>query len=220
MNRNSPRYNYQKRLRLWCTKIVPLMYVLESSPSQIELNSPLNFSLPSAESIGNGKFTLRNFLLRKKPLTLSSSSPLRFTRRSEYLTALNRSKSHAKIFQLWSCGLPQHRGKIFAFGTSVKCDVKLSWWNHQSSIVLLILLGIQRCHIQRHLCLAVLECTSWFALEKHDQQSRSNNLLPRGYQNLFRNAVCIQDTLILESIFSIVLMRFLLAYGLSWMVLL
>ena len=28
---------------------------------------PLNFSLPSAESIGNENFTLRNFSLREKP---------------------------------------------------------------------------------------------------------------------------------------------------------
>jgi hypothetical protein len=43
---------------------------------------------------------------------LGASKPLRYS-----------PKSHAKIFHLWSCGLPQLRGKIFAFGTSHKPDV-------------------------------------------------------------------------------------------------
>ena len=97
------------------------MYVLESSPSQIELNSPLNFSLPSAESIGNGNFTLRNFLLRKKPLTLSSSSPLRFTRRSEYLTALNRLRCSGSPLKGSPCAPHPNPTQKFSSSEVVGC---------------------------------------------------------------------------------------------------
>ena len=87
--------------------------------------------------------------------------------------------------------------------------VKFNRWNLRSSAVLSTQLDSHKCHIQRHLFLAVLEYIFWLVLEKRVQQSRSNSLLPRDCQILCRSAVCIQDTLNLESIVLIELMLYL-----------
>ena len=69
----------------------------------------------------DSKFTLRNFLLRKKPLSLSSSSPLRFTRRSEYLTALNRLRCSGSPLKGSPCAPHPNPTQKFSISEVVGC---------------------------------------------------------------------------------------------------
>ena len=75
------------------------------------------------------------------------------------------SKSHEKIFQLWSCGLPQLRGKIFAFGTSVKCDVIYNCGHFLESLMLAFL-QYSKIFIT-HWLLSVKSLNKRFALVRH-----------------------------------------------------
>jgi hypothetical protein len=67
------------------------------------------------------KFTLRNFWLCQKPLTLSSSSPLRFTRRSEYLTALNRLRCSGSPLKGSPCAPHPNPTQKFSSSEVVGC---------------------------------------------------------------------------------------------------
>ena len=67
------------------------------------------------------KFTLRNFWLRQKPLTLSSSSPLHFTRRSEYLTALNRLRCSGSPLKGSPCAPHPNPTQKFSSSEVVGC---------------------------------------------------------------------------------------------------